>query len=133
MTDQVDSKIKPEINLQVIPSNNLGTFFRMTVFLEVLLALYFIPISIIRKQDQFIFIAAAITITALLGVMILTRAWKVKLGVQLFFYALFLETSFILLSGSYEILRGIPFAVIAVSFLFVIQLSCPALSSDVTP
>ncbi len=116
MSEQLDPKPIPDVNVQVLPNNNLGTLFRITVFAEALLAFYFIPVSIIRRENQFLILAAAITITALIGVLILSRVWKINLGIQLFLYTLFLEISFILLSGSYSLLQGIPFAVMAISF-----------------
>jgi GAF domain-containing protein/HAMP domain-containing protein len=125
MTEQANPNPESGISTQGLPNNNLATLFRITVFVEVLLALYFIPISIIRKENQFILLAAVITITSLLGILILTSAWKTNLGIQLFFYTLTLETSFVILSGSYEILQNIPFAVIALSFAMMFSALVP--------
>ncbi len=85
-----------------------------------LISIVFLTSAIYTNRNNLLILASAFTLTSIIGILAVTKAWSASDSVKLLMFSIVLEISIAFSSAILPIYSGFPYAVLAIAIAFSI-------------
>jgi len=122
LQDTISEKLPKWIRVD----NPIRLFLRVLIGILGLSAILLIAGAVYTNQTSILILAAAFSITTIVGILAITNYWLTPVTNKLLLFALVLEISIALASSIFPVFSGFPYAILALSVAFAITAAFPS-------